>query len=210
MCKKPLLVILAGPNGSGKSTLSESICASGLVDTCVYINPDILAKEKYGDWNNPEACIKAAEDCYKLRYQLLEEGKDIFFETVFSSPEKLEFLKHAKEKGYFIRMFFVSTNCPDINAARVSKRFRAGGHSVPIEKIVSRYEKSIKQAAEAVLYLDRAYFIDNSVDNANPKLVFQTRNGTLRKIYDEENVSWHKGILKAIKQNQHKVSNSID
>ena len=29
------------------------------------------------------------------------------------------------------------------------------------------------------------------------------------QIYDEENVSWHKGILKAIKQNQHKVSKAI-
>ena len=198
---KPLLIILAGPNGSGKTTIARAIENMGYTKNCTHINPDNIAQQKYGDWNNPQNSIKAAEVCDTLRYELLNQGNDIFFETVFSSPEKINFIKLAKEKGYFIRFFFVCTNSPDINAARISKRFRAGGHVVPIDKIVLRYRKSLVQAEKAIAYLDRAYFIDNSIEDAPPRLVFQTRKGILHKVYDEMCVTWHKKLLENLPEN---------
>jgi len=45
--------------------------------------------------------------------------------------------------GYFVRLFFVGTDDPSINAKRVAMRVIEGGHDVPIGKIISRYAKSL-------------------------------------------------------------------
>jgi predicted ABC-type ATPase len=62
---------------------------------------------------------------------------------VLSAPDKLDFIARARRAGYFTRIFFVSTSDPRINAARVAGPIMQGGHTVPIEKTVSRYARSM-------------------------------------------------------------------
>ena len=134
---KPKLIIIAGPNGSGKILQHE------WTEGCVYINPDIIARDRYGDWNSPEAVLKAAGYSEELRMKCLKERNSLIFETVLSAPDKIEYIRLAKDAGYFIRFFFVGTDSPAINASRIAKRVMEGGHDVPITKIISRYAKSI-------------------------------------------------------------------
>jgi predicted ABC-type ATPase len=61
----------------------------------------------------------------------------------------------------------------------------AGGHTVPIEKIVSRYVRSMANLSAAVALSDRVYIYDNSVDDIEARLCARTQNGDLRKIYVE-------------------------
>ena len=103
--RRPTLCVIAGPNGSGKTTTTVQLLNNEWVADSLYINPDDIAQKIFGDWNAPEAVLKAAEQATSLRYQYLEEQRDFVFETVFSSPEKLEFLHKAKAKGVFIRFF---------------------------------------------------------------------------------------------------------
>lgn len=58
-----------------------------------------------------------------------------------------------------------------------------GGHDVPIQKIISRYNHSIAQSAMAMSLVDRAYGYDNSVDDRNPKKLFRTKDGKIFKTY---------------------------
>ena len=46
--KKPVLIIIAGPNGSGKTSITSKILQHEWVESCVYINPDNIANEKFG------------------------------------------------------------------------------------------------------------------------------------------------------------------
>lgn len=115
-----------------------------------------------GDWNDPALSWRAADQAAQLRENLLAAGESLAFETVFSAPDKLDYLKRAKQAGYFVRLFFISTSCPSINAARITKRYLQGGHEVPISKIVQRYYKSIQQAADAIPFIDRLDVFDNS------------------------------------------------
>lgn len=46
-----------------------------------------------------------------------------------SAPDKIDFIDRAKQAGYFVRVFFISTCDPRINAARVAVRFIEGGHA---------------------------------------------------------------------------------
>ncbi|VEN74925.1 AAA family ATPase [Candidatus Desulfarcum epimagneticum] len=183
--KNPRLIIVAGPNGSGKTTITEKLLRHEWMGGCVYINPDIIAEEKFNGWNLRESIIKAANHAKEMREECLSRKMDMAFETVFSSPEKFEFVKRAKVAGFFLRLFFVCTDDPSINARRVASRVMEGGHDVPIPKIISRYYRSLSNCANALPLFDRAYFYDNSLENADPVLIFRTTHGKMAKVYGE-------------------------
>lgn len=194
--KRPSLCIVAGPNGSGKTTTTEQLLKYEWTDNSIYINPDNIAKEEFGDWNSPLAVMKAAQRATELRYRCLEAGEDFVFETVLSSEEKVEFVKKAKQMGYFIRIFFVCTESPEINVSRITKRYLSGGHEVPISKVVSRYYKSLINIRRIIAFVDRAYFYDNSIENKMPRLLFRTVDGALYKKYTDEMPEWAEYVLK--------------
>ncbi len=191
----PLLIIIAGPNGSGKTTITSQILKHEWMEDCIYINPDNIAQEKFGDWNSQEAVIKAAKYAENMREQYLSEKKSMIFETVFSAQDKVDFLIRAKKAGYFIRLFFVSTDSPTINAARIANRVMKGGHDVPITKIISRYSKSILNCAKILTVADRVYIYDNSIENENARILFRYKSGNLFKKYTDEIPNWAKGLI---------------
>ncbi len=194
-----MLIVIAGPNGSGKTSTTRLVIKHEWADQCVYINPDEIAQTKYGDWNDVNAVRQAVEYCEEWREQLLHDHKDFIFETVLSSDGKVDFLKRAKEEGYFIRMFFICTESPTINAARIANRVMEGGHDVPIQKIISRYEKAIVNAVKVMRFADRAYFYDNSIDNQNAQLLFRTAEGHFAKRYTDSIPEWANKILQQTK-----------
>lgn len=180
---KPKLIVIAGPNGAGKTSLTNKILKHHWIEGCTYINPDIIAQEKFGDWNSNEAVFNALQYAEKMRMSVLEKNESLCFETVLSTHEKLKFIETAKKSGYFVRLFFVGTDSPEINASRVARRVLTGGHDVPIPKIISRYSKSIACCTHVIQLADRGYVYDNSIDFSDPKLLFRSTDGKLFKQY---------------------------
>ena len=135
--------------------------------------PEVLAPFRTGH-------IVLDDDCFRFRNaravttytvsllanfaqeSLIEAGQSFSQETVFSHPGKIDALRRARERGYRTYLYFVATETPAINAFRVQSRVRKGGHPVPADKVVSRYERSLRQIAPALPFLSRAYFWDNS------------------------------------------------
>ena len=187
---KPVLIVIAGPNGSGKTTITKKILHHQWMENAVYVNPDQIAKDKFGDWNSTEAVMQSVKYCEALREQCLVERKSLIFETVLSAPDKLLFIHRAKEVGFFVRIFFVSTSHPSINASRIAQRVMKGGHDVPITKIISRYFKSIANCKVASQMADRTYIYDNSVDGQEAQLLFRFVDGKLFKQYVKEVPEW--------------------
>jgi|ERR1035437_3221365 len=192
---QPRLIIIAGPNGSGKTSVTGKILEHQWIENCIYINPDNIAQDDFGDWNSPEAIKKAAIKAAELRELSLLKKESILFETVLSATDKLDYIKRAKEAGYFIRLFYVGTNHPSINASRIAHRVMEGGHDVPISKIISRFAKSIANCCVIASIVDRLYVYDNSEEYAEPKLLFRSTNGKLEKTYTDVN-TWAQSILK--------------
>jgi len=179
----PILLVVAGPNGSGKTTVTVRLRADRWSEGVEYLNPDDIARDRFGDWNSPEATLEAARWTTARREALLAVHQGIAFETVFSTDDKLDFVVRAKAAGYFVRVFFIGTSDPRINAARVAGRVMAGGHTVPIEKIISRYGRSMANLAGAIDVADRVYIYDNSVEGVEARLCARTTDGQLRKVY---------------------------
>ena len=101
-----------------------------------------------------------------------------------SHPSKIQFLKLAAENGYRNYLYFVCTENPLINVARVEQRVSLKGHAVDPQKIIDRYHNSLALLPQAIRNTYRTYIIDNSKD-ANRLIleVFQGREVTFRHPY---------------------------
>ena len=193
--RKSVLIVVAGPNGSGKTSVTSKILQHKWLEDSVYINPDIVAQERFGDWNSKEAIMKAVKYCENWREECLSERKSLIFETVLSADDKVDFIERAIEAGYFVRLFFVCTNSPTINAARIANRVMKGGHDVPITKIISRYQKSLSRCKYLSRKAQRVYLYDNTTDNADAKLLVRFANGEIVKRYTEYIPEWAYDII---------------
>lgn len=123
-----------------------------------------------------------------IRNGLLQlNKKDITFtiETVMSHESKLDFMRAARERGYRIYLYYISTSSPEINVGRVATRVMRGGHNVPEDKIKSRYERSLRNLHEAILLSDRAYIFDNSESSHKWIAEYDGATGELRYKEDE-------------------------
>ena len=196
--EKPRLIVVAGPNGAGKTSITEQLLRHEWMGGCEYVNPDYIARDHFGDWNAIGAISKAAKFAQDIRERCLTEGKSLAFETVLSMRDKIDFMQRAKAAGFFVRLFFVGTDDPTINAKRVALRVLEGGHEVPIRKIIDRYTRTLLLCPEAIQIADRAYVYDNSVENEQARLLFRTSDGMLFKQYGVVN-DWAQEILNQIK-----------
>lgn len=172
--KKPEVVVFAGPNGSGKSTITEL-----LKPPMDYINADEIKKNiKCSD-------LKAAQLAEKQREGHIEHTDEFCFETVLSTRRNLDLLIKAKERGYFIRCYYVLTADPMINVWRVKSRVESGGHDVPEEKIIQRYDRALELIKELVKICDICHIYDNSGNK--PFRIFKKRK---EQIYYDECTDW--------------------
>jgi predicted ABC-type ATPase len=155
------LRLVAGPNGSGKSTFTDKILQQ-YVSLGIYVNPDEIAKRLQGD--DFTRAKEAQQAAIEQREQLLLNGKSMTYESVMSHHSHLKFLQSAKNIGYRTYLYFIGSEDPDINKDRVKNREKLGGHSVPEEKIVPRYKRTMNQLFDACLLVNRAYIFDNSLN----------------------------------------------
>ena len=79
-----------------------------------------------------------------------------------SHPSKVEILRTARALGYRVVVYFVATEDPSINVARVEERVAAGGHDVPREAITGRYTRTMALLYSAVRAAGTTYLFDNS------------------------------------------------
>lgn len=91
-----------------------------------------------------------------LRRALLDQSATFTFETVMSSPDKVDFMRQAQERGYRTYLYFVATDDPAINLARVAQRVVQGRHDVPDDKVRKRYRASIDLLDKACVVFNRA------------------------------------------------------
>ena len=180
--KKPEVVVFAGPNGSGKSTFTAL-----LKPKSGYINADEIKK------NLKCTDMEAAKLAEKQREMYVAEMKNFCFETVLSSDRNLKLLQKARDKGYFVRCYYILTADPGINILRVKSRVKAGGHDVPTDKIISRYDRALDLVKEVVKVCDICHIYDNS--ESQPFRIFKKRKN---ECYFDECSDWLKDDIQVL------------
>jgi predicted ABC-type ATPase len=206
--------IIAGPNGSGKTTFSVSLLENTEILTGAHLNADIIAKaymtdDDYKNLTPLQVHIKVSELVENTIDDLIEQGSNIILETVFSSKYKLDTYKKLKDAGYFVNVIFVATSDPMINVLNVASRVKSGGHDVPIDKILSRYDKSIANAKLISKDADCLILIDNSVQNQSPVIYSALSKGAICLDNKKDKPKWIQdilGCLDEVSQDKEKVA----
>lgn len=149
---KPLLVVVAGVNGAGKTTLTERF----IFRKMHIVNPDSIAKR------DSSSIIEAGKTAIAERNELLLKKKDFAIETTLTGNNEMEFIQEAKKQGYMVKLVYVGIDEISLSQARVACRVTIGGHSVPNEDILRRYDRSLNNLSKALEIVDKAYIIDNT------------------------------------------------
>lgn len=154
--KRPEVMVFAGPNGSGKSTITQLLNPIGID----YINADDIK------WTTGCTDLEAAQAATKLREEHVAAGKPFCFETVMSTDRNPKLIQNARESGFFIRTYirtYIVLTCDSaINISRVHGRVQSGGHDVPVEKIISHYDRSLRLVKDVVAVSHVCNIYDNS------------------------------------------------
>ncbi len=154
----PQLWLLTGGNGSGKSTFYARYLEPKQVP---FVNADRIARELWPD--NPEShSYNASTLARDYRQQLLTKQQTFCFETVYSHPEKVDFVAQAKALGYQIIVFYIYLNHHQANLARVATRVIDGGHDVPEQKVIERIPRTLDNIKRTIPLADELYLLDNS------------------------------------------------
>lgn len=190
---KPIMTVIAGPNGSGKTSMFEEMLKQRLTGDIPFINADIIAKQEFGDWNDPEAQRKASIRAGRMREDFIKNKKSLMYETILT---RIDFIHRAKANGFHVDLFYVSTSNPSINIERIAARVAKGGHHIPDEKVIERYGESLKMCLDACTVVDRAFVYDNSVyGKKQADFLFRVYDGRVKALYQKAFPEWASNVL---------------
>ena len=142
--------------------MTRQLTADG-ADFGDYINPDDIALTLSGDMAERSRAAQAEADA--RRAACLQAGRSFSFETVMSHPSKLEVMREARYRAFLVRLYFVGLGDSKLNVGRVRLRVREGGHDVPTDRIIARYERTMTLLPEAFAIAEQALVFDNSDDD---------------------------------------------
>jgi predicted ABC-type ATPase len=109
-----------------------------------------------------------------------------------SHSSKIDVLRKSKESGYRTYLYFIATEDPEINIARVKNRVANGGHFVPEDKIRERYDRSLAQLLNAIKHTNRSYIFDNSYDGSKETWIAEITDGAQIEIKSSSVPAWFK------------------
>lgn len=176
---RPTFWIVAGPNGSGKSTLYSNTDIEGFGRSIWIINPDLLAARIRTN-ENMQLLPANGEALTRIELWLnasIHAYQTVGVETVLSTDKYRKLVTQAKERGFEIRLLYVTLRTAEMNIERVRLRVAAGGHDVPENKIVERRERSFQQMPWFLEQADIAHIYDNS--DRIPALIARKANGVI-------------------------------
>lgn len=135
---KKTLYFIAGANGSGKTTFAINFSN---LENLKFINADEIAK-RYDPKDIQKYKVKAGKEFFKQLDSSLDENKSFVIETTLSGKYLIKVINKAQEKGFYISMSYLFLENEKENIFRVKNRVLNGGHDVPIEDIIRRYDRS--------------------------------------------------------------------
>ncbi len=168
----PVLHLIAGPNGAGKSTLYRYLIQPRYPQL-PFVNADVHERDQLAHIRHAVRRSEAARAWADAqRREHLEAGRSFVSETVFSHPSKLALLDDARAHGFDVALYVVCLDDPRRLLERVQQRVHEGGHSVPADKILARYPRTLDNLRLAVREVPLALLFDAAeVESGGPHLV---------------------------------------
>lgn len=177
---KPTLTVIAGCNGSGKSSFSKALTS----EKTPSFDYDKVYLEKYNvlhdsDIREVMAHNKARQVLEESIEHSLQNKVDFTFETNFNSTP-LYWPKKFKEANFNLRLIYFCLNSIEEAKRRVQIRVENGGHFVPENEIIERYQLGYKHLNEHYRYFNEVYLFDTSTYKERPQFLFTIKNGEIQ------------------------------
>lgn len=164
--------IIGGVNGVGKSSFT-GVLKERSTDLGTIIDVDRITAEMGGSaLAGGKAALRKINEC-------ISRGVSFTQETTLSGYKTETTAKQVKELGYHVRLFYVALDTATESLSRIDNRVKRGGHNIPHDDVIRRFEGRWQAVKKVLPYCDEAEFYDN--DNGFVK-VAEYRNGELRNV----------------------------
>jgi predicted ABC-type ATPase len=165
----PTLCILGGCNGAGKTTLARELLPRlGLMR---FLNADEIARGLSP--LDPTLCA------FKAGRLLLEEAKSLIaakvsfaIESTLSGKTYVALIREAKTRGYRFLLHYIVIGSGAQAVGRVALRVKLGGHHVPEDDVLRRFDRS------------RRHFIADYLPLADEWVLWDNQSPPHRRIAD--------------------------
>ena len=182
----PVCYIVAGPNGAGKTTFALQYLPK-IVSCNNFINADEIAKG-VSPLNFEAGLLQASKIFLQSLNRKIENKETFAFETTLSGRSYLTQIPQWQQDGWKVVLIYLYIPSAEFSAFRVQQRFEQGGHNVPVDAIVRRYPRSIKNLFLYSEVCDQTLCFNNKLGDVRP--VFEKLKGQPLEIMD--NVTYSK------------------
>ena len=126
------------------------------------MNADEIAKG-LSPFTPENATIQAGRLMLEKINTLIKSDKDFAFETTLATKSYKKLVARAKENGYKVTLLFFWLRTPELALKRVEIRVKEGGHNIPTDVILRRYNNGLNNFFNIFKSIvDEWMFIDNS------------------------------------------------
>ena len=91
----------------------------------------------------------------------IEKGIDFTLETTLSDSYILETVKSARDNNYYVRLYYITVNTAEESIRRIQNRVRKGGHNVPNDIVLARFQHRLDDLIAILPYCNEAFIYDN-------------------------------------------------
>ena len=165
--KRPRCIVITGPNGAGKTTFAREFLPQEAV--VHFVNADLLAAGLSP--LKPSLAALTAGRLFLAELDRLAKARQNFaFESTLSGLTYVSRLKRWKSAGYRVEIAFLRLASAELALRRIAARVRQGGHNVPSEDVLRRFDRGWRNFESVYKSLaDKWEVYDNS--GARPQLV---------------------------------------
>ena len=147
-------ILIAGVNGTGKTSLRGVLEGQGTPLGHI-IDADAIAKQNnYDNMSASKQALSEIQSC-------LEKNVSFTQETTLAGHRTERTLKQARKQGYFITMYYIGLNSKEESIIRIANRVSKGGHNIPEEDVIRRFENRIESLRKVIPFCDKVVFYDN-------------------------------------------------
>lgn len=151
-------IVFAGVNGAGKSTLYRTFPK---FQDMPRVNTDEILRS-FGNWRIEADILKAGKMAVYELNRYLESGISFNQETTLCGKSIIRTIKSAKEKGYFVEMYYVGVDSPELAKKRIAYRVSGGGHGIPDSDVEKRYKETFENLRVVLPLCDLVSLYDNT------------------------------------------------
>lgn len=155
--------IIAGPNGAGKTTFAKEFLP--IEAECLnFVNADLIA-QGLSPFQPNRMAIEAGRIMIHNISECVKKGESFAFETTLSGKGYINKIRNWRTKNYEIIIYYLKVPTVEFAIERVKLRVSQGGHNVPEQDIIRRYERSWMNFQQVYRFLADSWIVFDTSGN---------------------------------------------